>query len=80
MSFRPMLAGTITKLSQVKYPVLGSCKLDGVRAVVREGMLLSRSLKPIPNKFLQKQFSMLEGFDGELILGDPDDDDVFRMR
>ena len=78
MQFRPMLAGTAKDLSKLKYPLLGSCKLDGVRAVVIDGVLLSRSLKPIPNKFLQSRFKMLERFDGELILGDPDEADVFR--
>lgn len=45
--------------------------MDGVRAIVVDGVLQSRSLKPIPNRYAQKLFSKLpNGTDGELILGD----------
>jgi DNA ligase-1 len=48
-----------------------SVKLDGIRAVVRDGMLLSRSLKPIPNWIISSALSkpIFEGLDGELIVG-----------
>lgn len=43
------------------------------------GVLLSRSLKPIPNKFVQELFANLpEGTDGELIQGNPADDPYRR--
>jgi DNA ligase-1 len=52
-------------------PLLASYKLDGVRAIVQDGMLLSRSFKLIPNEHTRRQFSKLEGLDGELIIGEP---------
>jgi DNA ligase-1 len=70
-SFKPMLAATLK--GEVRYPVWVSPKLDGVRAVVKNGVVLSRSLKPIPNKYVQAQFSWCEGLDGELIVGSPTD-------
>lgn len=77
--FRPMLAGKVD-LTKLAYPVLVSPKLDGVRALVKDGVLLSRSLKPIPNKALQARFGVreLEGYDGELIVGRPTDVDVYN--
>ena len=75
--FRPMLA-VDADLSKLRFPVLASAKLDGVRAVVRNGVVYSRSNKPIPNKFVQAAFSHLEHFDGELIVGDPRSKTVYR--
>lgn len=46
---KPMLAGKCEGLESLKYPVLVSVKLDGVRALVIGGKVMSRSLKPIPN-------------------------------
>ena len=71
MTFKPMLAGKCTDTGKLKFPVLCSKKLDGVRASVQGGRLLSRSLKLIPNVNVQKLFKGLpEGTDGELIFGD----------
>lgn len=77
--FKPMLAATAPKdLSLLQYPLLGSYKLDGVRAVVRGGVVYSRSNKPIPNPHVQKLFRKCEYADGELIVGEPNAPDVFR--
>lgn len=69
MQFRPMLA-VQAKIPEIRYPVLGSYKIDGVRALVLNGQLVSRTLKPIPNKYLREQLSRpeYEGWDGELAL------------
>lgn len=73
-----MLAGKADAKS-IKFPVLASVKLDGIRCVVIGGKLLSRQMKPIPNTFLQKKYGGLpEGTDGELILGDPTAEDCYR--
>lgn len=55
----------------IRYPVFASVKLDGIRACVVDGKLLSRSLKPIPNHFTQVKFGKdeLNGLDGELCVG-----------
>ena len=74
-----MLASECTDTSKLKFPVYASHKLDGVRATMQGGTLLSRSLKPIPNKAVQERFAYLpEGADGELIAGDPRDSDAYR--
>lgn len=79
MTFKPMLAGKCTDTGKLKFPVLCSKKLDGVRATVQGGQLLSRSLKPIPNINVQKLFKGLpEGTDGELIFGDPCSPTAYR--
>ena len=75
--FKPMLASPFDE-ALLKFPVLASTKLDGVRAIVRGGVVLSRALKPIPNKNVQKRFNYLEHFDGELIVGASNDPDVLR--
>lgn len=75
--FKPMLASPAED-HLIQWPVLASAKLDGVRAIVRGGVVLSRALKPIPNKNVQKRFSHLEHFDGELIVGASNDPDVLR--
>jgi len=79
--FKPMLAHSKSPDPEtLDYPVLVQPKLDGIRAVVKGGRLLSRTLKPIPNASIravleQPQF---EGLDGELIVGDPTADDCYR--
>lgn len=78
MTFKPMLASPIEDTKTLKFPVLVSPKLDGVRATMQGGKLLSRKLKLIPNIQVQKKFAMLpEGIDGELIYGLPTDEKVF---
>ena len=76
---KPMMASE-ANLKALKFPVLASPKLDGVRAIIRDGVVLSRSLKPIPNRHVQMMFGRpeLNGFDGELILGDPTHPEAYR--
>lgn len=67
-------------LDKLKFPLLVSPKLDGIRATVVNGQLVSRKLKPIPNEATRKAFEShaLEGLDGELIVGSETDHDVYR--
>ncbi len=81
---RPMLASTPTPehleqhLSEAVY-LLASAKLDGIRALTTEEGLVSRSLKPIRNTFIQGALADLpSGLDGELIVGSPTAKDVFN--
>ena len=81
---KPMLASNATddairRILNVG-PLLASPKLDGIRGVVVNGQLLSRSLKPIRNTHVQNMFGRLalNGLDGELILGEPTAKDVYR--
>lgn len=58
-------------LTKLRWPALASPKLDGVRAIVINGVVMSRSLKPIPNLHVQKLFGKRNSLDGELIVGAP---------
>lgn len=77
--FKPMLAAE-ADLTKLRFPLIASPKLDGVRALVKGGVVLSRSLKPIPNRHVQELFGCpeLEGFDGELIVGSSTDPQCFQ--
>ena len=83
MTFKPMLAGKLEPpfvLSPARFPVLASPKLDGIRATIQNGVVLSRSLKPLANDHVQALLGHrpeLEGLDGELIIGDPASPDCF---
>lgn len=78
--FRPLLAVACEDVSKVKYPVLLSEKLDGIRASVHNGVVMSRSMKPIPSAAVQAKFGRPEydGYDGEIIYGDKNAKDVFN--
>lgn len=78
--FKPLLAATCEDMSALRFPLLASPKLDGIRAMVIDGKLVSRTMKPIPNTYVRELFSRgaFEGFDGELIDGDPTDADAFN--
>ena len=83
---KPMLAGKatdeqISKLFDQFGEMYASPKLDGIRCMIQNGVALSRSLKPIRNKYIQNILGGMElfnGLDGELIVGDPTAHDVCR--
>lgn len=68
----PMLAATLTDLSEVRYPVACTPKVDGYRCMIQNGIAIGgRKGKAIKNHHVQqilKQMSFLEGYDGELIV------------
>lgn len=75
---KPMLAAAAS-FHDIRYPLLASPKLDGVRALITEKGVLSRSLKPIPNRAVQSALSKLPvGYDGELIVGSATSPTVYR--
>ena len=77
--FRPNLAGKVEDVSQLKFPILASQKLDGIRCLVQGGELVSRNLKSIANAGIQKTFAGLpSGLDGELLYGNTFAPDCFR--
>lgn len=78
---KPLLSATLTDIKQLdgRYPLMGSPKLDGIRALIYKGAVVSRNLKPIPNEHVQHLFSHLpQGMDGELIVGSPTSETCFR--
>lgn len=65
-NFKPMLApNKEPNLDEIKYPVLASFKLDGIRCIFKDGEILSRSLKPIQNKQLREKFEPIRKYCGE---------------
>lgn len=77
-----MLASPVDDLSRLRYPLLASPKLDGIRCVVFGGVAMSRSMKPIPNRHVQQVLRAnpsWEGLDGELIVGSATAKDCFQQ-
>ncbi len=68
---KPMLAVDAEDLSKLKFPVLASPKLDGIRCLKVNGQALSRKFKPIPNNFIRSwiESRLPDGIDGELLVG-----------
>lgn len=61
--FAPILAPNIQPdLSDLNYPLLGSYKLDGCRCLIKNGEILTRSLKPVPNKQLKELLEPLRKY------------------
>lgn len=78
---KPMLSATVEDINSLTYPLYASPKLDGIRAIVKDGKIYSRNMKLIPNKFIQKSlpYKYMDGWDGELIVGSPTAKDCFRV-
>lgn len=69
---RPMLASHAPEdLESLTYPILASAKLDGIRCLIVNGIAVSRTLRPIRNRFVQSLLGRpeFEGLDGELLVG-----------
>ena len=79
LKVKPLLSCEVS-LDKINFPVYVSTKFDGIRALVIDGVVYSRSLKPIRNKHVQKLFGKPEynGTDGELVVGDIYAKDVFQ--
>lgn len=75
---KPMLGASV-KIDKLVYPIYMSPKLDGIRVIVKDGQVLSRSGKLIPNLFIQSLFKDYHGIDGELIVGSPVHPNVFQI-
>jgi DNA ligase-1 len=73
-----MLAARNGTIKKIKFPVLASPKMDGVRAMVRGGVIVSRKLEVFPNHHVHALFDRdgLNGIDGELTVGKPTDNQV----
>lgn len=77
---KPMLAVEAV-LPQLRYPLLASPKLDGIRYLGINGEARTRSLKLFPNAHVQAclHHEMFNGLDGELIVGDPTAKDCMQQ-
>ena len=59
-TFKPMLApNEKIDITTLKYPLLASYKLDGIRCIFKDGQLYSRALKQFPNIKLRERFAYL---------------------
>lgn len=71
---RPMLAGKCSDIRKLRYPVLATPKLDGIRCLIvnlnGQKRCVSRNFKPIPNHFVREYLQEIcpVGFDGELVV------------
>ena len=79
MKIKPLLSCEVN-VDNINFPIYVSTKFDGVRALVIDGIVYSRSMKPIRNEYIQKLFGKPEynGFDGELVVGHIYAKDVFQ--
>lgn len=78
---KPMLSADISdNLDKLVYPVYVSAKLDGIRCIIKDGRPVTRTLKPIPNRFVQNYLSssLFQQLDGELIVGEANDKNVMQ--
>ena len=72
---RPMLAATVDDISALRYPLLATPKIDGIRCLMvlttnpafDFRLTQTRNGKPIPNLYIKRHLSLLPpGLDGEL--------------
>lgn len=79
--FKPMLAYNETPdLATLRYPVLASPKIDGIRVVTTDQGPVTRKLLPVPNRHIHAMLSRLPpGLDGEVTVGKVTDPNVFNI-
>lgn len=81
MTRKPLLAADFDQDKQV-YPALSSPKIDGLRCRIIHSKPMSRSMKLIPNIYLQELVenlgTLLYGLDGELTVGLPNSVTAFQ--
>src|SRR5579859_5315936 len=75
-----MLAATYDESQFLRFPIIMSPKIDGIRAMVQDGKLVTRKLKLVPNEYLQDKWGKpeYEGLDGEICMGNPWDPGLFN--
>lgn len=73
----------VLDIDKVTYPCWGQFKLDGFRCSIQDGETCTNTLKPIANRYtrelLEQYAGVLEGFDGELCIGDPAAPECFNL-
>lgn len=67
--------------NQLRFPLYGTPKLDGIRCMVPEARAVSRSFTDIPNRHIRGLLSTpeLSGIDGELVVGSLNAGNVFNV-
>lgn len=68
---RPILAAKVPDIHALRYPLLCTPKIDGIRCLKLNGQVLTRSFKTIPNDHVRETLMTLpDGLDGELVVPD----------
>lgn len=81
---RPLLAATVDPkkepnvFSKLRFPLMASPKLDGIRALVYNYGVYSREGLLLPSLQVQRLFSQYDGLDGELIVDEPNTVNVYN--
>jgi DNA ligase-1 len=67
---RPMLAEQIESVDDLRFPLMASPKLDGMRCIMVDGRAMTRNFNPIPNQFIREWLEehVADGIDGELMV------------
>ena len=67
---KPMLAAKCGDPGALPFPMLATPKLDGIRCLKVGGKALTRSFKPVSNRFVREwiEANLPDGVDGELVL------------
>jgi DNA ligase-1 len=67
---KPMLATKCEAPDKLRFPLLATPKLDGIRCLKINGRAVSRKFLPIPNAFTREwlESSLIDGLDGELMV------------
>jgi len=72
---KPMLATAMSDHREIRYPLLASAKLDGIRCLIHPALgPVTRKFKPVPNRHIRDMLNSVNavGFDGELVSLNPD--------
>jgi DNA ligase-1 len=64
-----LLAETLEDVSLLRFPVIVTPKLDGIRVLKVNGKAVTRKFKDLPNRFVRKQLETIlpDGIDGEVM-------------
>jgi len=70
---KPMKPSTIEDMEKLRFPLLGSPKLDGFRVRINQGVAMTSNWKPVVNNHVQDVVGAMavHGIDGEIIVGKP---------
>ena len=69
MITRPLLAATLEDINTLRFPVLATPKLDGIRVLKVGGKAVTRKFKPVPNTYIRELLEkyLPDGVDGEVM-------------
>lgn len=69
MITRPLLAATLEDISTLRFPILATPKLDGIRVLKVNSKAVTRKFKSIPNKYIREMLEqhVPDGIDGEIL-------------